>query len=69
MTQLPGKTSALWYVTPDRRWPNLVKTDRWQVIKPESMEQLDLSDPTKAYRHVYTFEDASGEWKFQECWP
>ena len=46
------------------------------IIKPEEVEQLDLSDPTKARRWKYTFaaekgpnEEATGEWKKQELWP
>jgi pyridoxamine 5'-phosphate oxidase len=39
------------------------------VIKPESVEQTDLSDPAKARRYLYTFEESSGEWTETEEWP
>jgi len=39
------------------------------VIKPEEVEQLDLSDPAKARRHRYTFVQDSADWKVEELWP
>ena len=46
------------------------------IIKPDEVEQLDLSDPTKARRWLYRFvvdqaegEEAKGEWKIEELWP
>lgn len=45
------------------------KNFRVVVIKPEEVEQLDISDPTKAYRLKYTYVDSSGEWEKEECWP
>jgi pyridoxamine 5'-phosphate oxidase len=39
------------------------------IIKPESMESVDLSDPTKARRQVYKFDESSGQWAHTECWP
>jgi pyridoxamine 5'-phosphate oxidase len=39
------------------------------IIKPESMESVDLSDPTKARRQVYKFDESSGQWTHAECWP
>lgn len=43
------------------------KNFRVIVIKPEEVEQLDLSDPAKARRQQYTYVD--GEWKHEELWP
>lgn len=45
------------------------KNFRVVVIKPEEVEQLDLSDPEKAFRHKYTYDESSGEWKMEELWP
>jgi len=50
------------------------------VIKPDEVEQLDLSEPDRARRWKYTYvgtrggqagqrEDGLGEWKKEELWP
>ena len=47
------------------------------IIKPDEVEQLDISDPAKARRWLYTFvveqgkqgEEQRGEWKVEELWP
>jgi pyridoxamine 5'-phosphate oxidase len=39
------------------------------IIKPEEMESVDLSDPAKARRQVYKFDQSSGKWTHTECWP
>ena len=46
------------------------------IIKPDEVEQLDLSDPAKARRFKYTFISKSGpnnetvgEWEKEELWP
>jgi hypothetical protein len=39
------------------------------IIKPEIMESVDLSDPAKARRQVYKFDESSGQWTHTECWP
>ena len=47
------------------------------VIKPEEVEQLDISDPVTARRWKYTFVEeekgqeavGKGEWKTEELWP
>jgi hypothetical protein len=39
------------------------------IIKPEEMESVDLSDPTKARRQVYKFDESNGQWTHTECWP
>ncbi|KAK5121470.1 hypothetical protein LTR85_005303 [Meristemomyces frigidus] len=39
------------------------------VIKPEEVESLDLSDPVKARRQIYTFDQSSGSWSHRETWP
>ncbi|KAE9962014.1 hypothetical protein BLS_000999 [Venturia inaequalis] len=39
------------------------------VIKPESVEQCDISDPEKAHRIIYTYQPESGEWEQVETWP
>jgi pyridoxamine 5'-phosphate oxidase len=39
------------------------------IIKPEEMESVDLSDPAKARRQVYKFDQSTGQWTHTECWP
>lgn len=39
------------------------------IIRPSEVESVDLSDPKKARRQVYKYDDASGEWSHEECWP
>ena len=46
------------------------------IIKPEEVEQLDLSDPATSRRRKYTFvvekgpgAEGRGEWKTEELWP
>ena len=45
------------------------KNFRVVVVKPDEMEQLDISDPEKARRQVYTFDKSTGEWQHEETWP
>ncbi|KAE9974183.1 hypothetical protein EG327_008838 [Venturia inaequalis] len=45
------------------------KNFRVVVIKPESVEQCDISDPEKAHRIIYTYQPESGEWEQVETWP
>ncbi|KAK7511036.1 pyridoxamine 5'-phosphate oxidase-domain-containing protein [Phyllosticta citriasiana] len=45
------------------------KNFRVVVIKPEQVEKIDLSDPKKAWRHLYTFVKETSEWRTQELWP
>ncbi|KAK7729072.1 hypothetical protein SLS57_002304 [Botryosphaeria dothidea] len=39
------------------------------VIRPQEVEQTDISDPEKARRYLYTYEENTGDWKMQELWP
>lgn len=39
------------------------------VIRPQEVEQTDISDPEKARRYLYTYQENTGEWKMQELWP
>lgn len=48
------------------------KNFRVVVIVPDSVEQTDLSDPEKARRYRYTFDEsnkANGGWRTEELWP
>ena len=45
------------------------KNFRVVVVKPDEMEQLDLTDPSTARRQHYTFDRSTGEWKHEELWP
>ncbi|KAF1919624.1 pyridoxamine 5'-phosphate oxidase-domain-containing protein [Ampelomyces quisqualis] len=48
------------------------KNFRLVVIVPDAVEQTDLSDPTKARRYRYTFDEstrANGGWRTEELWP
>lgn len=63
------KNLALGTKVEDLHDPVARKNFRVVVIKPEEVEQLDLSDPTKARRQVYTYVEADGSWKQEERWP
>lgn len=39
------------------------------VIRPQEVEQTDISDPEKARRYLYTYKENTGDWKMQELWP
>ncbi|KAJ4368104.1 hypothetical protein N0V83_006459 [Neocucurbitaria cava] len=48
------------------------KNFRLVVIVPDSVEQTDLSDPTKSRRFRYTFDEstqANAGWRTEELWP
>lgn len=48
------------------------KNFRLVVIVPDAVEQTDLSDPEKARRYRYTFDEstrANGGWRTEELWP
>jgi hypothetical protein len=50
------------------------KNFRLVIIVPDEVEQTDLSDPAKARRFRYTFDQsgntrANGGWKVDELWP
>ena len=48
------------------------KNFRVVVIVPDSVEQTDLSDPQKARRYRYTFDEsnrANAGWRTEELWP
>jgi pyridoxamine 5'-phosphate oxidase len=62
------KNLALGTKVEDLEDPVARKNFRVVVIKPEEVEQLDLSDPTKARRQVYIYQ-ADGTWKQEERWP
>jgi len=49
--------------------PIATKNFRVVVIKPEEVESLDLSDPEKARRQVYKYDESSGKWTHEETWP
>ena len=49
--------------------PTARQNFRVVVIKPEEVESLNLSDPLKARRHVYKYDESSGEWSHTEQWP
>ncbi|KAI4856141.1 hypothetical protein E4T45_02407, partial [Aureobasidium sp. EXF-8846] len=61
------KNLALGTKVEDLEDPVARKNFRVVVIKPEEVEQLDLSDPTKARRQVYIYQ-ADGTWKQEERW-
>jgi pyridoxamine 5'-phosphate oxidase len=45
------------------------KNFRVVIIKPGSVEATNLSDPFKARRQLYTYEEGSKQWKHEELWP
>lgn len=67
---------ALGQKVDDLHDPVARKNFRVVVIRPEEVEQLDLSDPSRARRWKFTFvgekeetEGTVGEWKMEELWP
>jgi len=56
----------------DLKDPVARKNFRVVIIVPDSVEQTDLSDPAKARRYRYTFDEstrANGGWGTEELWP
>lgn len=45
------------------------KNFRLVIIKPEEVESIDLSDPSKSRRQVYKYDTKSSSWTHTECWP
>ncbi|KAG8628588.1 hypothetical protein KVT40_004461 [Elsinoe batatas] len=45
------------------------KNFRVVVIRPEEVEQLDLSDPEKSRRQKFTYDSKTGSWSEAELWP
>lgn len=39
------------------------------IIKPDEVESVDLSDPSRARRQQYTYKQESGDWTHREAWP
>lgn len=41
------------------------------IIKPDEVEQCDISDPNTARRTLYRYveKDGKGEWESEELWP
>ena len=72
----PDKDHQLAQKVTDLHDPIARANFRVVIIKPEEVEQTDISDPAKARRYKYTFvvekgQDAEGkgEWKMEELWP
>lgn len=58
--------------TDDLHDPVARQNFRLVVIVPDSVEQTDLSDPAKARRYRYTFDEnarANAGWRTEELWP
>ena len=74
--QEPDKDHQLGQKVEDLHDPIARENFRVVVIKPEEVEQLDISDPATARRWKYKFvvekgqgAEAKGEWKTEELWP
>ncbi|CAF9940226.1 MAG: hypothetical protein ALECFALPRED_008486 [Alectoria fallacina] len=74
--QEPDKDHQLGQKVEDLHDPIARENFRVVVIKPEEVEQLDISDPATARRWKYTFvvdkgqgAEGKGEWKTEELWP
>jgi pyridoxamine 5'-phosphate oxidase len=66
------KNLALGQKADDLHDPVARKNWRLVVIVPDSVEQTDLSDPEKARRFRYTFDEgtrANAGWRTEELWP
>lgn len=53
----------------DLEHPTARKNFRVVVIKPEVVEAIDLNDPAKSRRRVYTYNTSTGQWDSEERWP
>lgn len=76
----PDKNHSLGRKVDDLHDPIARENFRVVIIRPEQVEQLDLSDPSRARRWRFTFvgengqgkggdEERIGEWKKEELWP
>lgn len=45
------------------------KNFRVVIIRPEEVEETDISDPEKARRQKYTYNNETGKWMHKELWP
>ncbi|KAF2671584.1 hypothetical protein BT63DRAFT_422120 [Microthyrium microscopicum] len=45
------------------------KNFRVVVIRPYSVESIDLSDPSKARRQHYTYDEENSKWEHETLWP
>jgi len=45
------------------------KNFRVVIIRPDEVESVDLSDPSKARRQVYKYDTSNGTWSHEETWP
>lgn len=45
------------------------KNFRVVIIRPDSVEQTDISDPEKAHRRIYTYQPENNDWETVETWP
>ncbi|KAI9800279.1 MAG: hypothetical protein M1833_003393 [Piccolia ochrophora] len=72
---VPDEAMSLGQKVTDLEDPLARKNFRVAVIRPDVVEQLDLSDPATARRWRYTFVGGAGggtpgeEWKKEEMWP
>lgn len=53
----------------DLHHPIARKNFRVVIIKPDEVESVDLSDPKKARRQFYKYDDETGNWSHEELWP
>ena len=72
----PDKDHQLAQKVTDLHDPIARSNFRVVIIKPEEVEQTDISDPAKARRYRYMFvvnqgqgPESQGEWKKEELWP
>ena len=74
----PGRPKSQLYNEKDEKMGEKVTTlddpvarrnFRVVVIRPEQVEQLELTDPSQAKRLVYTLNGKTGQWDVEETWP
>ncbi len=67
----PDKGHELGQKVTDLHDPVARENFRVVIIKPNVVEQLDISDPGKGRRWKYTFveKDGQGDWLTEELWP
>lgn len=71
-TGAPDEQHKLGQHVTDLHDPLARENFRVVIIRPEEVEQLDLSDPVTSRRWKYTFvvaEGGEGRWETEEEWP
>ena len=71
VTGEPDKEHQLGQKVTDLEDPIARENFRVVIIKPDVVEQTDISDPatSRRYKHSFITENGKSEWKTEELWP